>query len=109
MTLALLGSGKLDVNTWSLCSPVASNNDDTGKAPLLTVGQAQVAIFGGIGCVLAILFATYTSVQVMSTQFAEFRGRDAKEKEEISKKFEQIEQFNARTTERLIKLEINSK
>lgn len=108
MTLALPGSGKLHVNTWSLCSPVASN-DDAGKAPLLTVGQAQVAIFGGIGSVLAILFATYTSVQVMSTQFAEFRGRDAKEKEEIAKKFEQIEQFNARTTERLIKLEINSK
>lgn len=109
MTLALpsgIGlSGKLNTNPWPCVSAVAPNND-IEKAPLLTVGQAQVAVFAGIGSVLAILLATYTSVQVMSTQFAEFRGRDAKEKEEITQKIEKLEQKHEQTNERLIKLEI---
>ena len=109
MTLALPSdiclSGKLKANPWPCILPVAPSND-VEKAPLLTVGQAQVAVFAGIGSVLAILLATYTSVQVMSTQFAEFRGRDAKEKEEISQKIERLEQRHEQTNERLIKLEI---
>ena len=97
-------AGKLRLTPWDIYAAVANN--DVDKAPLLTVGQAQVAVFAGIGSVLAILLATYTSVQVMSTQFAEFRGRDAKEKEEITQKIEQLQRTDAQTQERLIRLEV---
>ena len=80
-------------------------NNDVDKAPLLTVGQAQVAVIGGIGTVLTLLLATYTSVQVMSTQFAEFRGRDTKEKEDITQKIEQLERTDIQIREQLIRLE----
>lgn len=96
-------AGKLRATPWDIYTAVANN--DVDKAPLLTVGQAQVAIFGGIGSALAILLATYTSVQVISSQLAEFRGRDAKEKEQITQRLDKLEDVDLRTTERLIRLE----
>lgn len=96
-------AGKLRATPWDIYTAVANN--DVDKAPLLTVGQAQVAIIGGIGSALAILLATYTSVQVISSQLAEFRGRDAKEKEQITQRLDKLEDVDLRTTERLIRLE----
>lgn len=96
-------AGKLRITPCDIYAAVANN--DVDKAPLLTVGQAQIAIFGGIGSALAILLATYTSVQVMSSQLAEFRGRDAKEKEQITSRLDKLEDVDVRTIERLIRLE----
>lgn len=96
-------AGKLRATPWDYYTAVANN--DVDKAPLLTVGQAQVAVIGGIGSVLAILLATYTSVQVMSAQFSEFRGRDTKEKEQIQQALDRLEKTDIIHAERLIRLE----
>lgn len=59
-------AGKLRLTPWDICTAVASN--DVDKAPLLTVGGAQVAVFSGIASVLGLLLLTYVNTQVLIEQ-----------------------------------------
>jgi hypothetical protein len=59
-------AGKLRLTPWDIYAAVANN--DVDKAPLLTVGGAQVAVFSGIASVLGLLLLTYVTTQVLIEQ-----------------------------------------